>query len=217
MDSIAQDTFTPLTALRQFAQRRPEASQQCEMCNEKIGDRHEHLIDPAERKLLCVCQGCAILFSDDGRTKYRRVPHDVDALPGFAIDDAIWNALAIPIGLAFFFRSSAAGKVVAIYPSPAGAMESLLDLKPWEELARDNPALGRMKEDIQALLVNRVGDTREYYRVPIDVCYELVGLVRVHWKGLSGGSEMETALAEFFDRLKQRSTAGRKNQDDAGT
>lgn len=217
MDPMTHDETNSMTALRQFARRRPAASQECELCSEPIAERHEHLIDPVERKLRCVCQGCAILFSDDGRTRLRRVPHEVDALPGFAIDDAIWNSLAIPIGLAFFFRSSAAGKVVAIYPSPAGPMESLLDLKPWEDLSCAHPALAGMKEDIQALLVNRVGTAREYYRVPIDLCYELVGLVRLHWKGLSGGAGMEAALAAFFAGLRQRSEAGKKNQSYAGT
>lgn len=209
MDTMTGEPANPLLALRQFARRRAAAPQQCEMCGAEIGGRHEHLVEPAERKLLCVCQGCAILFSDDGRTKFRRVPRDVDALPGFEIDDAVWNALAIPIGLAFFFHSSAAGKVMAIYPSPAGATESLLDLKAWDDLARDNALLAGMKEDTQALLVNRLGQAREYYRVPIDVCYELVGLVRIHWKGLSGGAAMEEALAEFFEHLAQRAGAGR--------
>src|SRR5690242_19126527 len=118
MDAITHEIDNPLKALRQFARRRPEASLQCEMCSLKIADHHEHLIDPVERKLLCVCQGCAILFSDDGRTRLRRVPHEAEALPGFDIDDAIWNALAIPIGLAFFLHSSSAGKVIALYPSP---------------------------------------------------------------------------------------------------
>ena len=40
----------------------------------------------------------------------------------------------IPIGLAFFMRSSVSGGVVAFYPSPAGATESELSLEAWDEL-----------------------------------------------------------------------------------
>jgi hypothetical protein len=41
--------------------------------------------------------------------------------------------------------------------------------------------------------------------VPIDECYRLVGLIRVHWKGLSGGSEVWREIRKFFDSLKARS------------
>ena len=32
--------------------------------------------------------------------------------------------------------------------------------------------------------------TAQYYIVPIDECYRLVGLIRMHWRGLSGGTEV---------------------------
>ena len=63
----------------------------------------------------------------------------------------------IPIGLAFFFRNSVAGKLVAIYPSPAGPTESLLDFAAWDDLVQNNPVLKEMEPDTEALLVNRVG------------------------------------------------------------
>ena len=46
------------------------------------------------------------------------------SLDGFDLDDELWAAFAVPIGLAFFLRSAASGEVVALYPSPAGATES---------------------------------------------------------------------------------------------
>jgi len=60
------------------------------------------------------------------------------------------------------------------------------------------------------LLVNRVGHVRgaapaEYYLVPIDECYKLVGLIRANWRGLSGGSEVWEKVGQFFTRLKERS------------
>ena len=74
-----------------------------------------------------------------------------------------------------------------MYPSPAGATESLLPLKAWNSLVANNLVLARMEPDVEALLANRVETKREYYLAPIDVCFELVGLIRVHWRGLAGG------------------------------
>ena len=59
-----------------------------------------------------------------------RVPADGDAhaVAGrFDCDAEIWGRFQIPIGLAFFMRSSVTGGVVAFYPSPAGATESELE------------------------------------------------------------------------------------------
>ncbi len=44
-------------------------------------------------------------------------------LPDLVLSDERWASFNIPIGLAFFMRSSVAGGVVALYPSPAGATE----------------------------------------------------------------------------------------------
>ena len=81
-------------------------------------------------------------------------------LQGFRLSDARWEDLRIPIGMAFFFRSSPAARVVAVYPSPAGATESLLDLQAWQDVVRDNPVLEGIEADTEALLVNRVGAAR---------------------------------------------------------
>jgi hypothetical protein len=113
--------------------------------------------------------------------------------------------LHIPINLAFFFHCSPAGRVVAQYPSPAGAVESLLTLEAWHELAEDNLILRELEPDVEALLVNRVGQAREYYRAPIDKCYQLVGLIRSNWRGLSGGAEVWEEIGRFFAGLKERS------------
>ena len=45
----------------------------------------------------------------------------------------------------------------------------------------------------------------EYYLLPMDECYKLVGLIRTHWKGLSGGTEVWQQIGEFFKNLKMRS------------
>ena len=110
--------------------------------------------------------------------------------------------MLIPISIAFFVKSSARSGVIALYPSPAGATESQLDLSAWEELEAGNPLLAQLEPDTEALLVNRVGDAREYYRVSIDHCYELVGVIRAGWRGVSGGTKVWEAIRQFFDALK---------------
>ena len=195
-------------ALRQFARRR-KAVERCEMCSLELGEEHEHLVEPVNRKLICACQACAILFEGQSGTKYKRVPRRVLFLPDFQLSDAQWDGLMVPIEMAFFFRSSPQAKIIALYPSPAGPTESLLTLDTWSEIVEMNPILNEMQADVSALLVNRVGHVRggvpaEYYLVPIDECYKLVGLIRTHWRGLSGGTEVWREIATFFAALKHR-------------
>ena len=121
--------------------------------------------------------------------------------------DAQWDALLIPINIAFFFKSTPASRVIALYPSPAGATESLLDLAAWEELQADNPWLAKLEPDVEALLVNRVDGERDYYRAPLDQCYALVGLIRARWRGVSGGSDVWDAVGEFFAGLETGASA----------
>jgi len=193
--------------LRQFA-RRPRAVERCELCSVDLRPDHPHLIELAQRKLLCACDACALLFSGPA-TKYKRVPRRIQALPHFHLTDAEWNGLMVPINMAFFFKNSLEQRVIAMYPSPAGATESLLALESWNNIAACNPALNAMEPDVEALLVNRLGYSRgysapEYYLLPIDECYKLVGLIRAYWKGLSGGTEVWQQIGEFFKNVKER-------------
>jgi hypothetical protein len=199
--------------LRRFVRQRA-AVERCELCSAELPGEHEHLVDIATRQLTCACQACAILFSGQGSPKYRRVPRRLRYLQNFELTDAQWESLLIPISMAFFFNSSAAGKVVALYPSPAGATESLLDFESWDEIRRSNPLLEEMEPDTEALLVNRVRGASEYYLLPIDECYKLVGLIRTHWHGLSGGTEMWDAIGKFFAELKERAqNVGPRNEE----
>jgi hypothetical protein len=181
-----------------------ELEECCDLCGEAVPPRHRHLIDVEERRLLCACRACAILFDHAGAGggHFRLLPQTSRALPGFALDDPLWRSLEIPVDLAFFFHSSPAGKVVAFYPAPAGATESLLALDAWGEVVRRNPVLEGMEPDVEALLVNRTGGVHEHWLVPVDRCYELVGLMRVHWKGFRGGSALGEQVEGFFGRLR---------------
>src|ERR1700727_2118658 len=141
--------------LRQFV-RRERPLERCEMCSLGLRPDHPHLIELAQRKLLCTCEACAILFSGQG-AKFKRVPRRVLSLSGFNLSETEWNALMVPINMAFFFRSSVENRVVAMYPSPAGATESLLALDSWNDIVAGNPVLNDMESDVEALLLNRLG------------------------------------------------------------
>ena len=203
-------------ALRQFV-RKPPAVECCEMCSAALPTEHQHLIDPAARKLVCSCDACAILFSTQSATKYRRVPRRIRCLAEFRMTDAQWDGLMVPIEMAFFFKTGTTGKVTAFYPGPAGATESLLSLEAWRDIELENPALLEMEPDVEALLANRVGTahgvTAQYYIVPIDECYKLVGLIRLHWHGLSGGTEVWREVGKFFSSLKARTETSSGDSD----
>ncbi len=195
--------------LRQFV-RRPSISEKCEMCSNELSVSHQHLLEPVNRKLICTCEACSILFSSQGQTKYKRVPQRTRFLADFQMTESQWDGLMMPINMAFFFKSTPQERVIALYPSPAGATESLLTFDSWDEIERANPVLVDMEADVEALLVNRVGHARgfanpQYYMVPIDECFKLVGLIRSRWQGLSGGTEVWRDIAEFFDCLKAKS------------
>ncbi|PWT80660.1 MAG: hypothetical protein C5B44_05035 [Acidobacteria bacterium] len=204
-DKFNQDSFG---LLRRFVRSRSVPAERCDMCSVALAPDHAHLVEPATRKLICACQSCAILFSGAAETKYRRVPQRVRYLSDFQLTDAQWESLLIPINMAFFFKNSAAKKVVVLYPSPAGATESLLDFESWQDIVEQNPVLQEMEPDTEALLVNRIQKVPDHFIVPIDECYKLVGLIRTKWKGLAGGTEVWEAINKFFADLKSRSTTG---------
>jgi hypothetical protein len=198
--------------LRRFARRRG-SEERCESCGRDVPADHPHLIEPVTRRLSCVCEACAVIGPSRQR-QLKRVPRDVRLLPDFQLTDAQWDSLLIPIEMAFFYDSGPAGRVVAIYPSPAGPTESLLPLETWQDVVRLNPVLARLEQDVEALVANRLGPARrvtgdrefgaEYFVLPIDQCFRLVGLIRLHWKGLSGGTEVWQEIAGFFDEMRSR-------------
>lgn len=195
-----EDIFAPL---RSFVGARP-AAEQCDLCSAAIGPEHRHLLEVEPGRVICSCDPCALRFHGVISGRFRLIPRDVRSLGGFAMSDALWESLAIPISLAFFVDTSTAGRVIALYPGPAGITESLLTLDAWEDLRRDNSVLERMEPDVEALLVNRIGMTREYFLTPIDLCYELAGVIRLGWRGFSGGRDVWLEIDRFFERMRAR-------------
>ncbi len=191
-------------ALRRFARPRSATMERCELCGVPLAQEHRHLLGMPGRRVTCACDPCALRFCDVVGGRFKLIPRDVRLLGDFRIEDAQWEDLALPINLVFLFHDSSEGKLTALYPGPAGVTESLLRLEAWERLVEQNPSLARMASDVEALLVNRVGQTREYYLAPIDVCFELVGLIRLHWRGFSGGTKVWQEIGRFFAGLRER-------------
>ena len=135
-----------MSTLRQFV-RKPQARppSTASSAGSRLPAEHSHLLEPASRQLLCSCEPCAILFSGQQGGRYRRVPRDIESLPDFRLTDDQWEDLHLPINLAFFVQSTPAGRVLAFYPSPAGAIESLLTLEAWQALVDENPVLERAR------------------------------------------------------------------------
>jgi hypothetical protein len=180
----------------------------CELCAAPLDDSHRHLVDLPERALNCACRPCALLFDSDASGRYRLVPQRRRHLPEFALDDTAWDSLRIPVQVAFFFHDSAAGRTVAFYPSPAGAVESTLDLATWAGIEAANPVLAALAPDVEAVLVHRAGDEPGAWLVPIDDCYALVGLIRSHWTGLAGGARVWEEIRGFFAGLRAGTDEG---------
>jgi hypothetical protein len=208
--------FSAFSSLRRFAQEESEKAameaakatqEHCDLCSEPIPPEHRHLLEVSTREIMCACRPCSILFDSEAASegRYRLIPDRHLFLEDFEMSDVQWESLRIPVDMAFFFYSTPAERVVAFYPSPMGPTESLLKLSAWEELERSNPVLGEMQRDVEALLVNRVRGAREHFLVPMDECYRLVGLIRMLWRGLSGGREVWEEIGRFFEELRGRS------------
>ncbi len=205
------------------ASQAPE--ERCEFCAAAIAAGHGHVADLESSSLMCACRPCYLLFSHSGagqtrqpeprpgehprpgRARYRAVPDRYRSDPGHPLTVAELDTLEIPVGLAFFLRSSASGDTTAFYPSPAGATECRLDLEAWARIADGHPLLGAAAADVEAILISRGERDQDgvlTFLVPIDACYELAGRMRLLWRGFDGGAEARDAIASFLERVRER-------------
>ena len=210
-------TLEVLSRIRTGRAAPESAGERCEMCAEPVADEHQHVVNVAARQLMCVCRACYLLFTDaSANLRYRAVPDRFLSFPDFGLGRREWEALQIPVGVAFFFRNSALDRTVAFYPGPAGATESELDIATWAAATRD-PRVGLLADDVEALLVRVPDDTSappsdvaglpatETFLVPIDACYEFVGGLRLLWRGFDGGAEARDFIDGFFAGVAGRS------------
>jgi Family of unknown function (DUF5947) len=195
-----------VTALRRLRTAGPAGapaaapSERCELCRAQIPDDHRHLLHLEERRIVCVCPTCWSLRSGD--PEFRPTGARTLFLDDLVVPEDVWARFSIPIGLAFFMRSSTAGGVVAMYPSPAGPTECELPLDAWDDLAALNPLLADLEPDAEGLIVNRLGEPHQHVLAPIDACYGLVGVVKASWEGISGGPDLTGAVAAYLEGLR---------------
>lgn len=205
MSLDARSDFSALQGLL----RKPVAAapgERCDFCALAIGPGHAHLVDTKARRIMCGCRPCAITFQPDGAAlgRFKLVPERVVRIDDLALDDATWDALQIPIGLAFFFYNSVDGRLSAYYPGPAGATESDLPLDAWQTIAERHPVLSTLLPDVEAILLRRRDATTDCYVIPIDAAYELVGTIRSRWRGFDGGADANAAIEAFFVAIERR-------------
>ena len=201
--------YDVLTRIRSNRRAPEPVGERCEMCSESIADEHQHVVNVADRQLMCVCRACYLLFTDNNADlRYRAVPDRYLAFEDFALDRRAWEALQIPVGVAFFFTNSALGRTVAFYPGPAGATESELDLDSWNAISGADSRVRLLADDVEALLVRVPEDGEsaqpQTYLVPIDACYEFVGRLRMLWRGFDGGQEARQFIDSFFAQIQAR-------------
>jgi hypothetical protein len=196
-----------LPGQRAAAGRRGDEPERCEMCAAEVPSAHGHVADLQGSSLLCACRACYLLFTQRtaGGGRFLAVPDRYLFDPDRVMTPAEWDQLEIPVGLAFFLRTSRdGGALTGFYPSPAGVTECRLDLELWDRLVADYPLLGATADDVEAALISRSDDGVAYFLVPIDVCYELAGRLRLYWHGFDGGTEARASIAEFLAGVRQR-------------
>jgi len=180
----------------------------CERCGEPVPTTHNHHVDLATRRLSCSCRACWLLSGATGPASVRPVPERYLQGPALQFQSAQWEALQIPVSIAFFMINSSIGRTIAFYPSPAGATESALPLTAWHDIEHTNAWVRTLVPDVEALLVRKgrdADDGCDGFIVPIDACYDLVGRIRVHWNGFSGGAEVQSEMDQFFMEIAARS------------
>lgn len=180
----------------------------CERCGEGLPGSHNHYVDLTTRRLSCSCRACWLLSGAKGSASVRAVPDRYVHGPALRLRPGQWDALQVPVSIAFFMINSSIGRTIAFYPSPAGATESALPLTAWHDIEQANPWVRTLAADVEALLVQKGRDAEggcDGFIVPIDACYDLVGRIRVHWNGFGGGGEVQAEIDRFFVEIAARS------------
>jgi hypothetical protein len=181
-------------------------SERCELCGVELPSLHRHILDAQTKRLLCACRMCGEIEGRTTDARYRPVPNRYRRLPSTPVSDVDWDALSIPVDLAFFLFSSDAGRVIGFYPGPAGVTESHLRFDTWPLLEVPS-RIGGIVPDTEALLLRRTAGALTCFIVPVDACYELAGRIRSHWTGWNGGDEVRREIDRFFAALLEK-TAG---------
>ena len=184
-----------IASLRAFAAHKPVAQERCDFCGVAVASEHGHVLD-AQGAPRCACQACALLFPEQRISQYQRLEPRAQPLSPDVCTDAQWAALGIPVGLAWLFRDASDGRVRAMYPGAAGPVEARADA-----LNCDVALIDQLQPGIEALLVRRGRGDTQCWRVSMDHCWRLAGLLRRHWRGFEGGADVHARVEQFFREL----------------
>ena len=160
-----------LAALAAFARGGRRDREVCELCAAGLNSAHDHVVD-RDGNIHCVCVSCQ-------RSDWRRVAPRVERAA--APSSAVWTALGVPVGVAFIVRTSPrdGGEPTRVirYPSPAGLAQGGPPEAAWQALCAEIPEVAVLAPDVEAIVVDRRTDGVAF-RVSIDHCYRLVGVLR---------------------------------------
>src|SRR6202042_3806415 len=85
------------------------SQERCDLCNTTLPDDHRHMLHLVERRIVCTCEACWALRSGDA--EYRPTGMRELWLTDFRCEEETWAGFRIPIGLAFFMRSTVTDSV----------------------------------------------------------------------------------------------------------
>ena len=166
---------------------------------------HRHVIQLDGHRLLCACDGCAAEVERDRLGPCRLIPEAARSEPEWAPSWQRWESFGMPLRLGFFFWLSRLACWVAVAPSAAGAVSVQVPTSAWSAYLRESGIARHVVPDVEALLVRGAGGgALQAYVVPLDLCYELVALVRQTWHGIDGGDAARHELDRYFERLRER-------------
>ena len=188
-------------AVQPSAPAQPSA-EKCELCATEVPAEHGHVAD-LERcdpgvhvpgLLPAVHPARARAAAATGRC-----PTGTWPIPAAALGAAEWDALQIPVGLAFFLPQLDLGPGRRLLSEPGrGHRVRARPGRVGSGWPRSTRCSARRTPDVEAALICRTDSGVEYFLVPIDVCYELVGRMRLHWRGFDGGAEARASIADFL-------------------
>jgi hypothetical protein len=201
--------MSPERAIERFVQafNRRSDGLRCARCRTVLHRHHRHLVELDAHQLLCACNGCILSAYQDDHGRHRVVPESVRGDPSWAPGWQRWDSLGVTVRLAFFVWLSRLARWVAVVPSAIGAVGREVPAGLWSEFLQESRVARHITADVEALLL-RAAESGPFdaYVVPIDVCHELVSLVRQTWHGPDGGDAARTELDGFFERLRRRMT-----------
>jgi hypothetical protein len=189
-----------LFQFRQISDQPDLTEDHCDFCGRRLLPDHRHFLERPSKKILCACDHCTSAHHAGG--PYDLIPRRYEWLEDLVMPESLWLEFMIPVNIAFFVHDRETDTIITFYPGPVGATFSQLQIGAWQKLVQNNPDRLYLLPDLEAFIVNRLDATAEYFIAPIDWCYRLVGVMRLHRKGIFGGREAQDAVRNIIQELK---------------